>query len=147
MTIDAYVDKLGRDLVAFESDVLRIVEAGAVSSISEVRNRVTSSGSKADGDRFSPYSQRWAKERRKKGLQVDHKDFLFTGDMWKSVKKISSSKDPISVSVTMGATGNENREKMDVNTEREGMGILVLSPKEEENFKRDVERKIIALFA
>ena len=96
------------------SDVNYLLRAAAVESVTLIQDRVQQSGRKSDGTPLPKYSNRVYKGARRKakafaskkrfaktksgmgyrdlrqslGLQVDHMDFTFSGDMWKSWRAI-----------------------------------------------------------
>lgn len=104
-----------------------------------IEDRVTK-GVAADGQAFTPYSGSWAKQRVKKGRQTEHKDFLYTGNMWRG----AGTKTLTPTEATVGASSADVH-KIEHNNEREKKEIFDLSEKERELIARNIETKLAAL--
>jgi len=80
--------------------------------------------------------------RRLEGLQTGHKDFIFTWRMWPGfgVKRFRKSKD--SITVTLGGKNEDAQNKIDRNSEREGVNIINISDNELDSLAKMVDKEI-----
>lgn len=80
--------------------------------------------------------------RQIEGLQTGHKDFWFTTQMWGGfgVKRKSHTKNKITV--TLGGTNKESQDKIDGNSEREGVNIINISDSELKSLAKMVDKEI-----
>jgi len=76
------------------------------------------------------------------GLQTSHKDFTFTGQMWRGfgVKRISKTKNEFVV--TLGGKNVEAQKKIDANSKREGVNIINLSDSETKKLAKTVDKEL-----
>lgn len=69
--------------------------------------------------------------RRLEGSQVDHKSFLRSGEMWKSIHTLGTQAEGQGrYTTTVGTEVDLSNKKLEGNSNREGKEILILSPKE-----------------
>lgn len=123
MTIEDYINQLRTyafDKVRFEG--VKIITVASNDLAAKISNRVITTGENAKGGLFTPYSQRYARKRTGKGLQVTYKDFQFSGGretMWANfgLKEITEQGNIITA-VIAGQT-NEAQDKINWNSARE----------------------------
>jgi hypothetical protein len=96
--------------------------------VDAVTKRV-SKGEKAEGGSFSPYSEKWAKERAKKGLGQT-KNFLFTGNMWNqfSIQQIIQNTNSVTTILNMVGFSKHGIDK-----ENKNSYLIALSNSNKEN--------------
>ena len=84
----------------------------------------------------------YAQMRQMEGLQIAHKDFWFTTQMWRGfgVKRIR--KQPGQVTVTLGGTNQEAQDKIDANSQREGINIINISDSELKTLANMIDKEI-----
>jgi len=80
--------------------------------------------------------------RQIEGLQTGHKDFWFTTQMWRGfgVKRVQKTKNQ--VTVRLGGTNQESQDKIDANSEREGVNIINISDSELKDLAKMVDKEI-----
>jgi len=84
----------------------------------------------------------YAQLRKIEGFGNTHKSFEYTGEMWDmfGVKRSKATGDE--VVLVLGGKNMASQQKMDRNTEREGVNIIDISDKELESLARMIERKM-----
>lgn len=109
-----------------------------------VSERVKKTGQNADGGAFStPYSQGWARVRRKNSRQTSYKDFNFTGSMWESlgITKEQSTDAGVYFEITPSGSnsdGTNNYTIADGHGKRENINIIAMNQDEIDEFTKDV---------
>lgn len=112
-------------------------------------------GEKADGGNFSPYSERWAKERTKKELGLT-KNFLFTGNTWSqfSIQQIIQNENSVTTILNMVGFSKHGLDKENKssyliaygNSKKENEQINKLNQKEIDGlnnlFEKYIEKKL-----
>ena len=142
---DALIDFVENELPSFAENIL------AIDLIALVTNRVVQKGENYLGGSFSPYSTTtvaawrfWGKSRnqtaekkvraisRARGaltytefrtlnkLKTNKKNFEFTGEMWRKFGIVKATKTVIQI----GGTTSVAQQKIDDNSEREGLSII-----------------------
>ena len=76
------------------------------------RFRINTSGVDWTGQKFSPYSPGWAKNRKKRGRQVAFVDFNDTGRLQANVRPSVVSATPVSTVIELSAQNQENNAKL-----------------------------------
>lgn len=109
-----------------------------------IRLRVSGSGEKADGGKFStPYSRSHSYKRGKYGQgalgkQTAHKGFYYQGTMWDNFKLLMVRNNKDVVTATIGFTGNNlyksNAELDVIHSDNEGTNIGMANNTEIEDF-------------
>lgn len=75
------------------------------------------------------YSAKY-KQWRQKLYQVGHKDFMISGDMWRSVQVKSVKSETNKITVTYGPIDNYGQELISGHNDREGTNILMPNAEE-----------------
>ena len=80
--------------------------------------------------------------RRLEGLQTGHKDFWFTTQMWRGfgVKRVLKGKDKMII--TIGGKNGESQNKIDRNSDREGVNIIDISDQELKLLAKQIDQQI-----
>jgi len=126
-----------RDMPAFIEQRVAMSAAGLISQ------RVIYRGIDWQGGRFSSYSKRYADYRRSTGKQVGHKSFEFTTQMWRGFGiKRPATKTQSEIIVTLGGRNAEAQEKINRNSEREGISIIGLSDQEVKQLAKMVDKEL-----
>lgn len=97
--------------------------------IAFVKLRLADGGGKADGGQFTDYSPIYSKQRQSKGLQVSHKDFNVTGQLYASIQPQIKAVELGKVEVDIVPRGADNQAKVAGQIKRDG-NILQPSPAE-----------------
>lgn len=96
------------------------------------------------GKGFSKQGWSYKEWREANNLQTEHKDFSFTGKMWKNVK-VALSKGDSEVTYRIAPTGTDEIQKMEWNEDQQGE-ILALSDSEKESAELRAEILIHRFF-
>lgn len=97
--------------------------------IALVKLRLAEEGKRADGSSFSDYNPIYAGRREDKGLQVDRKDFNFTGRLYASIQPEVGVNAAGTVEVFIAPKGKDNEAKVAGQIKRDGN---ILQPSETE---------------
>jgi len=84
----------------------------------------------------------YAQVRKIEGLQTGHKDFWFTTQMWRGFGVKRKQKMPNQITVTLGGRNPESQEKIDRNSDREGVNIINISDSELKQLAKMVDKEI-----
>ena len=84
----------------------------------------------------------YAQMRRLEGLQAGHRDFTFTGEMWRGLGVKSTSKTNNTFTVKLGGRNIEAQKKFNENSKREGVEILAASANEEKLLAKLVDQEL-----
>lgn len=141
-TIDIWVRDFSAILDNFPSFVEGVLRNVALDAKALIEKRVVDTGVSASGTPYTtPYSDYWRGERQKRGKQVAHKDFMFTGSMWRNTGIVGMSP----ASVTIGPA-SQDRHKAQYNVDREKVEILDLNEKEVAMIEKAIEFEINKYF-
>jgi len=80
--------------------------------------------------------------RKIEGFNNEHKSFEFTTQMWRGFGIKRTEKSSGRFAVVLGGRNAESQDKIDWNSEREGVDIIDASKQERDHIKRQVEREI-----
>jgi len=94
-----------------------------------VKLRLAEQGLSASGAPFTDYNPIYAQKRKDKGLQVGHKDFNVTGELYRSIKPEISAQSIGTIQVDITVRGTDNQVKVRGQVKRDGF-ILQPSPSE-----------------
>lgn len=103
--------------------------------------RLKGSIKKPQGDGYHASYEQW---RRANNLQTRHKDFRFTGDLWRSIKPYIRSESVGEVEIEINATNPKERQKVDWISDQQGE-ILELSPSELQQIEDDYLQRNLEL--
>ena len=146
MNLDQLINKLTALQNSIQLDILNTIEVMLNDSKALINRRVENEGKDADDSFFSDYSDGYASRRKEKGLQVKHKDFSFSREMWKSIGITFKSNQNGKLILILEPTDKINKEKMLKLEGQEGKAILELSENELDKIVMAVENKIVRLF-
>jgi len=121
-------------------------EAGE-SAISLVDRRITESGRTAGGTQLGDYTDGvYKKKRQDKGLTTSYVNLAFTNDMWSDVGIINVVTGANIARLTIGASFQENKNKLVYNSVRYNDDILEVSQSEEDKLAKimDVNLQLTA---
>lgn len=146
MTIDVWINKFSGALSSFSKQTGDILKIAARDAKDMIQTRVQRDGLGGECS-FTPYGDQWAKVRQKKGYQVGHKDFTFSGSMWNETDILSSS----ASTVILGTKGEDqegksNRVKAEGHLDRERQAVLSVTDKEKQQIIRFVQNRITKIF-
>ena len=125
--IDLVIEKLEDELPN------TFFEVWAKDMISRITYRVGTEGKSAKGGKFSPYDPKYLKwKQKKKGFKQTDKNFTLTTDMWDRFGITNTSKTPGFLEVTLAGTNSFAQDKMNWNSEREGISVIDASKEDRE---------------
>jgi len=97
---------------------------------------------KQGGRRVALLDGGYRKLRELQGMQVGHKDFLYTGKMWGDIKVLRTDAKGDGFTTTIGAISAIADEKLEHNQEREGKEILMVTDSEEQRLAQILDEWI-----
>lgn len=108
-----------------------------------IKERIQERGIDANGARYKDYTEAYKKRKQKAGKYRGFTDFSFTTRMWQNVQLVSSTSEAGEDvgRATISAKSEENRVKLQANTERFG-GILELSEGEIDTLRQSYKDRI-----
>jgi len=92
----------------------------ATSANTMLQNRIVNTGYNAENRMFAPYSEKYAKYRKKHGRQTGFVDFTFSGRMWGNVQVVSDENEHRKGSARISTRSNEYAQILSGNTEKKG---------------------------
>jgi hypothetical protein len=84
----------------------------------------------------------YAQVRKIEGLQTRHKDFWFTTMMWRGFGTKHVQKTPGKVTITLGGKTQESQDKINRNSDREGVNIVNISNQELDLLAKMIDKEI-----
>jgi hypothetical protein len=135
VAIDNLPDEISRKFVTYTGN-----------DLPEMIKLRVQSGENANGGGFKPYAAKTVAIRKAKGMQTGHKDFTFTGEMWRKFGKKSFSTTGTKMATTIGGKNSDAEMKINDNSERENINIIAPSDEElqfiENELAKDIEEYI-----
>lgn len=143
MTIDAHISSLRLALAELAATQVEDCLLTSLDMIAFVNLRLAEGGGKAGGGQFTDYSPIYSKQRQSKGLQVSHKDFNVTGQLYASIQPEVKAVELGKVEVDILPRGLDNQMKVVGQIKRDG-NILQPSPAEIQDATKAHEQRRFA---
>lgn len=128
-TIRQFLDNLRRvkaEMIANREKEALVI---ALDQIALVKLRIQTRGENAKGSKFSPYVPPYAKERKKKGYQIEYVDFTRTGRMWAAIHPVVTESTVFAATVEMRGADEKTRAMLAGHERKRGN---ILQPSEAE---------------
>ena len=129
MTLDEHQAKLKGVLVELARTQVGDALLTSLDMIAFVKLRLAEGGGNSQGGQFTDYSPIYSKRRQEKGLQVAHKDFNVTGQLYASIQPQVKAASLGVVEVDIIPRGADNQMKVIGQLKRDGN---ILQPSQQE---------------
>lgn len=144
MTLDEHAAQLRAAIAELAQTQVNDALQTTLDMVGFLKLRLAEGGGNADGGQFSDYSPIYSKARQKRGLQVGHKDFNVTGQLYASIQPEITGIEFGVVAVDIVPRGQDNQNKVAGQIKRDG-NILQPSAQEiqdatDAHTRRRVER-------